>query len=554
MPFPLLSTLAELDTSTEAIESQLDLLEAALQVSEERLIQTFQAACQTATRLTQQIHAERPDAHWSDRASLEQLIQELKAAADERLNQQRRARVLDLANELDSGRVKHRLEARTTLLNKLRSEAVDELRAHADGRQQTKELPGPKAHEWLVWAFDLDDNKDAEILAGLRRDFPAVERFTAEMEESYWIPGQKPEDSRDSGPPPQAKPRGGSSDSSSATTSSSSKSYNVGTTVSSKRQASDHAEVLARSYERPSESTAAVLEEPVAAVVTRTAPEARVSSEAASPAAAQVLQSSKVHAEEKSSEALVAQAVAAETSGSATDETSAEDESSSELEQPATFLGRLVSRRRSVVAWAGASGFIVLSLLFFGIIYYLHGRNSDAKPVPTVEAATAGTASSPVADTNTAPVGGAAAATTSKPNSPGAPPPAESSSKAPLLNQQPAEGAQDSILLSLENCGRGNGGSIECWGYASNLGGANSRVSLDRVDVVDGRGNSFSLDHRGQFAFPTGQSSYIAAGSRVKFTVTVPDRDLEARSLTLYMDLSNPRSLEYTFRNVPVAE
>ena len=105
-----------------------------------------------------------------------------------------------------------------------------------------------------------------------------------------------------------------------------------------------------------------------------------------------------------------------------------------------------------------------------------------------------------------------------------------------------------------EHCDRGDPGNINCWGYASNLGGQSSRVSLDRVDVVDGRGNSFSLGRNGQFALPTGHTSDISPGSRVKYTVKVPDKDLDARTLTLYIDLSNPRSLEYTFRDVPVAK
>src|SRR5580704_19197259 len=105
MSFPLLLTLANLDSSIHAVESQLDRLGAGLHVNEEHLIQTMQSACQQGTMLSQQIHAERPDARWSDREDLEELIQELKAAAEERINQQRRARLLDLAGELDAGRV-----------------------------------------------------------------------------------------------------------------------------------------------------------------------------------------------------------------------------------------------------------------------------------------------------------------------------------------------------------------------------------------------------------------------------------------------------------------
>jgi hypothetical protein len=69
---------------------------------------------------------------------------------------------------------------------------------------------------------------------------------------------------------------------------------------------------------------------------------------------------------------------------------------------------------------------------------------------------------------------------------------------------------------------------------------------------VDGRGNIFSLDRNGQFAFAGGRSSSVGVGEKVKYTLQVPDRDVEARTLTLYLDLSNPRSLEYTFRDVPI--
>ena len=106
----------------------------------------------------------------------------------------------------------------------------------------------------------------------------------------------------------------------------------------------------------------------------------------------------------------------------------------------------------------------------------------------------------------------------------------------------------------MEHCGRGTPGNVDCWGYVSNLGNESSKVSLNRIDVVDGKGNSFSVEHNGQFGFATGQSSAIPAGSRVKYTVSVPDKDKDARTFTLYVDLSSPRGLEYTFRDVPVIE
>jgi hypothetical protein len=124
----------------------------------------------------------------------------------------------------------------------------------------------------------------------------------------------------------------------------------------------------------------------------------------------------------------------------------------------------------------------------------------------------------------------------------------------PLLHRQPVEGVQDKILLTMELCERVNPQSIECWGYVSNLRDESSDVSLYRADVVDGKGNSFNLNSNGQFDFPTGHSFNIPAGSSVKYTIKIPDKDQDAQTLTLYLDVSNPRDLEYTFRDVPVAD
>lgn len=114
-----------------------------------------------------------------DRRALDPMIQELEIAKAQRNQTQRRTKLLDLANEFDTGSVKHRLDARTTALNALRLEAVKQLRTEAALREQPKALPGPKASEWLHWACSLHDAKDASVFTTLGRDFPAVERFTS---------------------------------------------------------------------------------------------------------------------------------------------------------------------------------------------------------------------------------------------------------------------------------------------------------------------------------------------------------------------------------------
>ncbi|HLI63786.1 MAG TPA: hypothetical protein VKV05_10325 [Terriglobales bacterium] len=182
--------LAKLDSSLQAVQLQVDCLRAGLEVNDDQLRQGLTDARHQAAILRDMIRAERPDANWVDRKALEQLLQELEIAAKARRNQQRRIKLQQLANELDAGKVKHRFDARSSALNALRMEAVQELRTEAALSEEVKDLPGPGASEWLHWACSLEDGTDSEVLAGLRRDFPALERFAGEVEESYWVAGQ----------------------------------------------------------------------------------------------------------------------------------------------------------------------------------------------------------------------------------------------------------------------------------------------------------------------------------------------------------------------------
>ena len=191
MPSPFASALTKLDGSLLAIQSHLDLLQAGLDINDGQLNQSMSEARHQAATLRDLIRTERPDAKWNDRKSLEHLIHELEIAAKARRNQQRRAKLLELANELDNGMVQHRFKARAATLNQLRVEAVNELRTEAALTEQVKELPGPLANQWIHWVCSLQEEKDALVLADLRRDFVALERFAREMEEDYWAPGQR---------------------------------------------------------------------------------------------------------------------------------------------------------------------------------------------------------------------------------------------------------------------------------------------------------------------------------------------------------------------------
>jgi len=188
MASPFSSVLAKLDLSMQAIHAQLQDLGAALEINDDQLGYSLRDGRAHAGMLRDLIRAERPGARWTDKGSLIALIHELEVAAEQRSDQQRRARFLDLAQELQAGNIKHRFESRATALNAMRLEAVKELQREAARSARVKELPGPNASDWLHWACGLQEETDAPVLAELRQGFPAVERFACEMEENYWVP------------------------------------------------------------------------------------------------------------------------------------------------------------------------------------------------------------------------------------------------------------------------------------------------------------------------------------------------------------------------------
>jgi len=191
MSSPISSALEKLDGSLLALQSEVDCLKAGLEVSDEQLRQRLAEARQHATEVRDLIRAERAAAQWGDRKALDLLILELEVAAQEKVSEQRRTRLLELANEFEAGSIRHRFESRVSSLNALREEAIEQLRADAALNEQQKILPGPEVGEWLHWACNLQEEADASTLEQLQRDFPAVASFTGEMEESYWLPGTR---------------------------------------------------------------------------------------------------------------------------------------------------------------------------------------------------------------------------------------------------------------------------------------------------------------------------------------------------------------------------
>ncbi len=563
MSSPLSSVLAQLDESLRAVQNQLDCLGAGLEVNENQLSQAIESACRHSTALGGLILAERPDANWDDRGALENLIQQLEVAAQARRNHQRRTTLVELANELDAGRVKHRFEARTKTLNTLRVQAVKELRTEATLSEQKKELPGPSANKWLSWACNLDDDKDAVILANLRRDFVALESFTGEMDESYWVPGHSADEDSEQPPRSLIQPPGTSAGDGPAArrpepltmrSDSDNVSHNV-RDVEWAIQSGNYAEAVSICYEAPSGSenlshSASEVKSEAASLAIATAP-SPLNTPAAAPnvksngtsstsTAQQIQASPAIDPPTPVISATVSAQLPRNNDSSVAGMESSGSEEAVEEPRPAgedegsAILENSRRRKRLVIAWSGAAGLVLLSVL----VAVIHTARVRANSKPATTVASIGAQTSGLDANSDIQSGGGT--------------PGQALDTKSLLHRQPVEGPQAKILLSIEFCDHVNPGGIECWGYVSNVGDQSARVALDRVDVVDSKGNSFSVNNTSQFAFPTGRSSTIPAGSRVKYTVKVPDSDRNARALTLYVDLSNPPKLEYTFRDVPV--
>lgn len=101
-------------------------------------------------------------------------------------------RLLTLAAELDCGSIHHHRAIRVGQLNRLRHEAVVELRSQAESEcgDVRYTLPGPESHRWLEWACALREPEDATALELLRVGFPKLDEFVANLEIEMWTPGK----------------------------------------------------------------------------------------------------------------------------------------------------------------------------------------------------------------------------------------------------------------------------------------------------------------------------------------------------------------------------
>lgn len=107
--------------------------------------------------------------------------------------EQRRARLLALATELERGEVVHHRAIRVTQVNQLRDQAIQELRFQALVAREPATLPGPDAEKWVSWACSLQEPDDAEALQNIRESFAHLDEFVASLEADMWVPAGPPQ-------------------------------------------------------------------------------------------------------------------------------------------------------------------------------------------------------------------------------------------------------------------------------------------------------------------------------------------------------------------------
>ena len=183
------SALASLDDACALLYESLEKLKAAQSVNTTEAIEQLKVAAASARQVRELVGSELPQASWQTREELDGLVDEIQKIVIARaLEQQQRSRLLALATELERGSIVHRRAIRVGELNRLREQAVNELRTQAKSEAPAT-LPGPPADHWLVWACGLQEAQDAEPLRALHDGYPQLDDFVANLELSMWVAG-----------------------------------------------------------------------------------------------------------------------------------------------------------------------------------------------------------------------------------------------------------------------------------------------------------------------------------------------------------------------------
>jgi TonB family protein len=184
----LRDALASLDHALAKPYESLEKLKAAQSVNTTEAVEQLRVAAVFAHQVRELVWSELPQACWQNRDELDGLVDEIQKIVTARAIEQQRSRLLALATELECGSIVHRRALRVSELNRLREQAVNELRTQAKWEAPAT-LPGPPADQWLAWACGLQEAQDAEPLQTLHNGYPQLDDFVANLELSMWVAG-----------------------------------------------------------------------------------------------------------------------------------------------------------------------------------------------------------------------------------------------------------------------------------------------------------------------------------------------------------------------------
>ncbi len=184
--------VGSLDGCVAILGESLATLRAANYIEVPEVIETLKKAAESARVVRERIWAELPGASWQSREELNALHVEIQKILRTKQLDQLRARLTALAAELEQGTIVHRRTQRVSELNRLRDQAINELRSQGTLEVAPQILPGPSADQWIYWACALKEPQDTESLRLLREGFPHLDEFIASLEASMWSSASTP--------------------------------------------------------------------------------------------------------------------------------------------------------------------------------------------------------------------------------------------------------------------------------------------------------------------------------------------------------------------------
>jgi len=175
------SDLALLDGSLTLPCESLEELNALQTVDVTAVVKQLTIATEAVHRLRSSLMEVLPEAAWQTREELEVLL-----ARAERIVTAR-SRLLALATELEGGNIVHRRGHRVDQVNRLRAQAITELRSLAESAEPPI-LSGPEVEGWVDWACSLKEPDDSAALETLHKGFARLDAFVTDLEPGMWVP------------------------------------------------------------------------------------------------------------------------------------------------------------------------------------------------------------------------------------------------------------------------------------------------------------------------------------------------------------------------------